>query len=380
MNKRRPNLCLFTNRFGHGGTEHQFADLVSRLDQSKYDILVGCFSMEGEFFEKMEAARLPVIEFSRGRWFSPDTVRCALAWMRLLRRQGIEMVHTFDYFTTVFAGSLARLAGIPLLVTSRRDTGSMYTPRQRWVIRRVFFQSDRVVANSEAARDSLLDEGISSEAVRIVRNGVDLQQFQSNGNGQSARRRWGWSADGPLIGLIANLRPEKGHMILLKAIPAVIQRFPRAHFLLAGPGPLEGELRRYVADNNLTSYVSFLGDFYGIPDLLAALDIVVLPSTSESMPNVVLETMSAGRPIIASAVGGCKELIDHGRTGLLFPPGDSPALAEQILMLLDTPDVRARLGYAARRHAESEFDINVAVKRLEAVYDELLDRKAGALS
>jgi glycosyltransferase involved in cell wall biosynthesis len=377
MSTRRPTLCLFTNRFGHGGTEHQFADLVSRLDQSKYDVLVGCFSMEGEFFEKVAQAGLPVIEFSRGRWFAPDTVRCGLAWMRLLRRQGIDLVHTFDYFTTVFAGALARLAGIPLLVTSRRDTGSMYSPRQRWVIRRVFFQSDRVVVNSEAARDSLVNEGISSEAVRIVRNGVDLRQFHSNGNRLSARQKWGWSAEGPLIGLIANLRPEKGHLILLKAIPAVIQRYPQAHFLLAGPGPLESELRNYVTKNNLTPYVSFLGDFYGIPDLLAALDIVVLPSTSESMPNVVLEAMSAGRPIIASAVEGCKELIDHGRNGLLFPTGDSQVLADQILMLLAMPELRAQLGNAARKHAETEFDINVAVKRLEAVYDELLERRAG---
>ncbi len=375
MGNRRHSLCLFTNRFGHGGTEHQFAELVSRLDQSKYDILVGCFSKEGEFFEKVAGVGLPVVEFSRGRWFAPDTLRCALAWMRLLRRQGIELVHTFDYYTTVFAGTLARLAGIPLLVTSRRDTGSMYTPRQRWIIRRVFFRSDRVVVNSEAARQSLLHEGLSAKMVRIVRNGVDLQQFQSNGNRQSARRRWGWGAESPLIGVIANLRPEKGHIILLKAIPAILERFPQAHFLFAGPGEIEGQLRNYVTMNGLDSHVTFLGDFYGIPDLLAALDVVVLPSTSESMPNVVLEAMSAGRPVIASAVGGCLELIDHDRTGLLFPTGDSRALAEQIVMLLSRPERRAELGRAARMHAESEFDMSIAAKRLEAVYDELLERR-----
>src|SRR5208283_5544651 len=129
--------------------------------------------------------------------------------------------------------------------------------------------------------------------------------------------------------------------------------------------------------NGLDPYVSFLGDFYGIPDLLAALDVVVLPSTSESMPNVVLEAMSAGRPVIASAVGGCLELIDHNRTGLLFPTGDSRALAEQIVMLLSRPERRAELGRIARQHAESEFDINIAAKRLEAVYDELLDGRMG---
>jgi glycosyltransferase involved in cell wall biosynthesis len=374
MSTRRRNLCLFTDRFGHGGTQHQFAELVSRLDQRKYNLLVGCFSRAGEFYDMVAAAGLQVVEFSRGRWFAPNTLQCALAWMRLARRQSIELVHTFDYYTNVFAAPLAHLAGVPLLVSSRRDTGSMFSSRQRWALRRVFFRSACVVVNSEAARQSLLGEGVSPRRIRLLRNGVDLEQFHSNGDQQSARQRWGWDTASPLIGLIANLRPEKGHDVLLKAIPEVIQRSPKAHFLLAGPGPLEADLRRYVATNGLSPYVSFLGDCYDIPELLAALDIVILPSTSESMPNVVLEAMSAGRPVIASAIGGCTELIDHGRTGLLFPSGNSHALAEQILLLLGRPELRADLGRAARRHAETEFDMNVAVKNLEAIYDELLDR------
>ena len=189
MTKRLHNLCLFTNRFGHGGTEHQFAELVSRLDQTKYNILVACFSKAGEFYEKMVAAGLSVVEFSRGRWFAPNTIRCGLALVRLLRSARIELMHSFDYYTNLFAGPLARLAGVPLLVTSRRDTGSMYSPRQRWVLRRVFHRSDCIVVNSEAARQSLLQEGLPSSRIRVVRNGVDLELFHSNGNGQAARRR-----------------------------------------------------------------------------------------------------------------------------------------------------------------------------------------------
>jgi glycosyltransferase involved in cell wall biosynthesis len=377
MSRRRHNLCLFTNRFGHGGTEHQFAELASRINQDKYDIVVACFSRKGEFYEKVAGASLPVFEVSRGRWFEANTLRSAWAWMRMVRLRRIELVHTFDYYTNLFAGPLTRMAGVPLLVTSRRDTGTMYTARQRWAVRQVFLQSDRVVVNSEAARQSLLQEDCPSPLVRVVRNGVDLGRYHSNGNRQSGRRRWGWSDESQLIGLIANLRPEKGHRILLNAVPKVIQRYPLAHFLLVGPGPLEGELRDYVMTHGLTPYVSFLGDFDEIPELLASLDIVVLPSTSESLPNAVLEAMSAGRPVIASAVGGCTELIEQGRTGLLVPPGDSHALADQILLLLARPELRADLGRAARKHAESEFTFNLAVKRLEAVYDELLERRAG---
>lgn len=377
MTLRRHNLCLFTNRFGHGGTEHQFAEIASRLDQRKYNLIVACFSRTGEFLEKVTGADLPVVEFARSRWFSPSTARCALGWMRFLRRERIELVHTFDLYTNLFAGPLARLVGVPLLLTSRRDTGTMFTPRRRWVLRRVFFRSDRIVANSEAARASLLREGVPARLIRVVLNGVDLERFCPNGNQLQARRKWGWGDEDLLIGAIGNLRPEKGHDILLKAVPEVIRQFPRAHFLIVGPGPLQPVLLRQVRTTGLEPYVAILGDCSEIPELLGALDIVVLPSTSESLPNVVLEAMSAGRAVVASAVGGCLELIEHGRTGLLFPPRDAHALAEQILRLLAQPQLRAELGQAARKHAESEFDINHAVKRMESVYDELLELRAG---
>lgn len=380
MGYRRRNICLFTNRFGHGGTEHQFAELASRLDQRKYNLLISCFSRVGEFYEMVANVGLPVFEFARGRWFASQTLRCAFDWVQLIRNRQIELVHSFDYYTNLFAAPLTRLSRVPLLVTSRRDTGSMFSPKQRWVLRRVFLNSDRIVVNSEAARQSLLTEGLPDSQIRIVRNGVDLGRYQQNGNRQSARERVGWTSEMPVIGVIANLRPEKGHKILLRAVPAVLQRYPRAHFVFAGPGPLESELRAYVAANDLTNNISFLGDCDAIPELLAALDIVVLPSTSESFPNVVLEAMSAGRPVIAAAVGGCTELIDHNRTGLLFPSGDSNTLAQRILLLLDDPHLSAKVATAGRGRAEREFNFAHAVKNLEDVYDELLDGRQTTFS
>src|ERR1051326_6622692 len=132
MSSRRHNLCLFTNRFGHGGTEHQFAELVSRLDQQKYNITVTCFCRDGEFYKNVEDAGLPVFEFARGRWFAARTICRALDWVRLVRKNKIELLHTFDYYTNVFAGVLVPLTGVPLFVSSRRDTGTMLSPKERW--------------------------------------------------------------------------------------------------------------------------------------------------------------------------------------------------------------------------------------------------------
>jgi glycosyltransferase involved in cell wall biosynthesis len=373
MTRRRPNLCLFTNRFGHGGTEHQFAELSSRIDQAKFHVQVACLSRTGEFLEQVTSAGLPVLEFARGRWFAPRTAACTLRWMRFLRREQIDLVHTFDFHTAAFAALPAKLAGVPLLVTSRRNLGTTLDGPRHWVLRRLFHLSDCVVANSEAARQNLLGAGVPPERVQVVPNGVDLQRFSSNGNHAFARRRWGWKDETLLIGVIANLRPEKGHATLLEAVPSVVKRFPQAHFLLVGPDPVQhGERLRALA-SHLGAHVSFLGDCSEIPELLAALDVFVLPSYSESMPNAVMEAMSAGRPVIASAVGGCKELIVDGETGILVPPRNPEALAAQIVRLLEEPGLRETLGRAARKRAEAEFDIKVAVRRLEAIYDELLN-------
>ncbi len=340
-------------------------------------MLVACFSRTGEFLELVTRAGLPVVEFARSRWFSPRTAQCAMGWISLLRRERIELVHTFDLYTNMFGGPLARIAGVPYVLTSRRDTGTMHSPRRNWVARRIYFRSDCIVANSEAARRSLLREDVPDRLIRVIHNGVDLKRFCPNGNHLKARRKWGWQDDELLIGVIGNLRPEKGHDILLKAVPEVVGQFPRARFLIVGPGPLLPALRKQVKTDGLEASVAILGDSSEIPELLAALDIVALPSTSESLPNVVLEAMSAGRPVVASSVGGCLELIAHGRTGLLFAPRDPHDLAGQILRLAADPHLRQELGQAARKHAESKFDINHAVKRLESIYDEILQGKAG---
>jgi glycosyltransferase involved in cell wall biosynthesis len=370
---RRHNLCLFTNRFGHGGTEHQFAEIVSRLDQSKYNLKVACFSRTGEFLDQVTAAGLPVTEFVRGRWFDPRTAASAHRWMRFVRRERIALLHTFDFHTTIFAALPAKLAGVRRLVTSRRNLGTTLNGPRHWALRHLFCWSDRVVANSEAARQNLLMAGVPARLIQVVRNGVDLKKFSSNGHRSSTRLSWGWREEQLLIGVIANLRPEKGHATLLQAVPMVIKRFPQAHFLIAGPDPLkQGERLRAMA-SSVSNHVSFLGDCSAVPELLAALDIFVLPSLSESLPNALMEAMSAGRPAIASAVGGCSELIEHGQTGMLVPPQDPEALAQQIVQLLEAPELREKLGQAARKRAESDFDIKKAVQSLETIYDELLE-------
>jgi L-malate glycosyltransferase len=378
MSATRRKLCLFTSSFGHGGTEHQFVEIVTRLDREKYDLTIACLSREGQFYGQICDAGLRVVEFPL-RGISVRTAQSGSDWLRFVRREKFDLVHTFDFYTNVFAVPLTRLARGPLVLTSRRDVGDTWSWTRRWMLHGVFHWSDHIVANSEAARASLVNgKNSHSLCVSVVRNGVDLKLFSPNGHGTHMRQELGYSSDSFLVGTISNLRPEKGYRTLLEAVPEIIRKIPQARFLIVGTGELDEELKQTVLERELAPYVAFLGRRADIAELLGAMDLMVLPSISESLPNVVLEAMSAGCPVIASAVGGCGELIQDGVTGMLLPPGHAPAISAAVVKLLQDPHLRQRIGRAARSWAEQEFDIFVSVKRLEDVYERMLASRAEA--
>jgi glycosyltransferase involved in cell wall biosynthesis len=341
VSAKRHRLCLFTSSFGHGGTEHQFVEIVTRLDRDKYDLVVACQRYYGQFYEQVRDAGLRVVNFPLSG-LSVRTARSMWDWLRFVRR---------------------------------RDLGDMWSPMQQRMLRRVFHWSDCIVANSEAARSGLIQkEGIRASRIRVLPNGVDLKRYSSNGHRADARRELGYSGDNLVVGTISNLRREKDHKTMLEAAAIIVKRVPQARFFIAGTGELEDELKAIVRERGLVPYVAFLGRRDDGPQLLGAMDVMVLPSSSESLPNVVLEAMSCGRTVVASDTGGLAGLIDAGRTGELVPPRSPDVLASTIIRLLERPDLREQMGRAARQRAETEFDIHLSVKRLEAIYDELLEK------
>ena len=378
MGTTRPKLLLFTSSFGHGGTEHQFVEIVTRLNREKYDVTVACQRYYGQFYGQVCEAGLRVVNFPIRGFISVRAARSSWEWIRFIRREKFDLVHTFDFYTNVFGAPLSRLAGVRLLLTSRRDLGDMWSWPQRQMLRAVFRWSDCVIANSEAARSGLIREKqVPASRVRVLCNGVDLTRYSSNGHRAHKRQELGYTNSDLVVGMVANLRPEKDHRTLLEAAAIIVKQIPQARFFFVGTGDLEVELKRIVQERGLVPYVSFLGRRADVPELLGAMDLLVLPSSSESLPNVVLEAMSCGRPVVASDTGACGELIDAGRTGELVQPQDPQGLADAIIRLLDQPALREQMGRAARQRAETEFDIHIAVKRLEAIYDELLAKPRG---
>jgi glycosyltransferase involved in cell wall biosynthesis len=226
-------------------------------------------------------------------------------------------------------------------------------------------RASRVIAVSGAVRRRLVEQDdVPPEKIAVIPNAVPANQNRAS----SARPLPDELRDGPLVGVLARLQPEKGVATFLKAAPRVVERAPRARFVVAGDGPLRAELQALVGRLGLEENVRFLGfrpDPWG---LIGLLDVLVVPSQTEGAPLVVLEAMTSGVPVVASAVGGIPDQVRNGVDGVLVPPGDPAALGEAVLELLEDPGLARRMGAAGRRKSATDFSHAKMLERAMEVY------------
>src|SRR5215472_15029558 len=341
-----------------GGTETQAVELAIRMPVSEYEVTLGCLRAQGPLLARLQGSAVRWEEFHpQGGIDSPGGVYQLARLAGFLRRHRFDVVHTHDLWSNLLGVPAARLAGVPAVVSSQRDLSHFdwYKGLRRTVLRKVQGMSQAVLVNAAPVRDLLLVEGkLSPSKLRVIHNGVDTDRFQ---RGQRDRERFvAGAADGQLVVLVGNMHDDvKGHPWLIAAAPAVVQEFPKTRFVFAGDGALRPTLERQVFNLGLQSNFVFLGRRSDVPDVLASCDIGVLPSRAEGLPNAVLEYMAAGLPTIASRVGGNRELVQEGVTGLLVPPQDADALRDALLRLLRDEQLSARIAGNGRRMATQQF-------------------------
>ena len=354
-------------RFEPGGTERQMIELIRRLDPDRWAVHLACFEASGAWLRRATDAAVSVAEFPVRSFKRAATMRHLWAFARWCRERRIAVVHTSDLYSNTFGLPGALLGGVPLRVGNRREVNPDKSFAQIALQRAAYACADLVVANSRAAADRLLKEQVPSRKIRVVPNGLDIKLFQTRPPNPRPRK----------VVVVANLRPEKGHEVLIDAAAKILVRFPDATFDIVGGGPLLDTLRARCADRQVARAVTFAGHQEDVAARLAAADIFTLPSRSEAFPNAVLEAMAAGLPIVASAVGGICELLADNGSGLLVPAGDADALAAGLQALMSDPERAARLGAAARMAAETRYSFDRMVTAFDALYrDELVKRGA----
>jgi glycosyltransferase involved in cell wall biosynthesis len=356
-------IAIVMSNFGAGGTEHQMIELVRRLDRRRWDVRVACLRTEGAWFDRVASAApcdaFPVRSFRHPRIVSQ--LRSFATWCRLHR---FAIVHSVDTAANIFGLPGAALAGVPVRIGTRRDLDPGRPAATLLTQRAAYACAHVVVGNAQAVAARLRQERIPQRKVALVPNGLDVSRFATGRVPRPVRN----------VVVVANLRPEKGHEVLIDAASDVLASVPDARFHVIGGGSEHARLVALARTRGVAHVVSFLGHSDTIPEQLAAADAFVLPSRTEATPNAVLEAMAAALPVVASAVGGVPEVIEHGRTGLLVPPGDSRALADAVIALMRDESLAARLGAAARAHVVGRYSFERMVASFEHIYLAQLQR------
>ena len=298
---------------------------------------------------------------------------------RYLRRERIDLLHT-HLFEPSAVGLLAGvLAGTRGRIMTRHYSNYHTRIGKRWhvrVDRLCNRMSHAVIAVSQHTADHIVgEECVPAEKVNVVLNGIDFSRVKVSDKDAPARLRREWCPEGAhLLVVPGRLHPEKGHTHFFQALPAIRQRLARpVVVLVAGAGPFESAYREEVRFLGCEDVVRFLGFRRDIPDVIAAADLVVLPSVAEAFGLVVAEALYLGTPIVATQVGGIPEIVEDGIDGVLVPPGDSKALADAIVRLLGDPERRRLMASAGRERVRERFSFEKLMRAYEQLYERLVE-------
>jgi glycosyltransferase involved in cell wall biosynthesis len=370
------DTCIDTpDKPSMGGAEKQLYLLVSSLNPVYFKPIVVQLSPNNSLplndvkVENAELFHIPIRKF-----YSLHGFRQIGRLYRLAKEYNVNIIHTFFEKSEVMGWLTARLSGIPIWITSRRDLGFKRKKIYDQIFRLTSKDCKKCIANCYAVKDQVVQQNnLASEKVEVIYNGLDLSGYQEPFGDKSVRRKLGIENGTLLVGMIANFNFEiKGHGYFLGAAKKITETVPNVKFLLVGDGPLRHQYEEMASDLDVKKDVLFLGKRNDVPAIISNLDVSVQSSTSEGLSNVILESMAAGKPVIATNVGGNPEMVVNDITGYLVPPADSSAMAGAITALLQEPDKAKAMGAAGKRLVEEKFSKKAMVEKYENLYKSLI--------
>ena len=367
---RRLRVLHCFDTFEVGGTEMNAVRTIERLDQSRYDVRALCLTRKGPLVDRVLAAGVPVREFRIGSLASARMVQQGFALARWLRAEQIDVVHAHDVYTNIFAVPWARLAGVPLVIASRRWWTETNRSSHVWLNRWSYRCAHRVLANSASVGRLVAEEGVAGARIDVVPNFVDDEAFAEPHAQwvEQMRSTLGLVAGEPVLGIVANLHTIKDHASLLRAVALLVPRFPTLKLVLVGDGVERRALESLTDTLSLRDHVRFAGRLAHQPSPHWLFDISVLCSRGEGFPNSLVEAMAAGRPIVATRVGGVPDVVLDGTTGLLVSPADPAQLAASIQSLLEDRDLRERFARAGQERARELFFVDRVMNQVDELY------------
>jgi glycosyltransferase involved in cell wall biosynthesis len=362
-----------------GGAERLALLIATRLDPERFDSTL-CVSRwpppagsdldpsSSQALEQLSAASVRLLPLGRSGKLD--------VWVwgyleRFLRRERVQVLHAHKFGSNVWGTLTGRMARVPVVLAHEHTWSYVGQPLRRLLDRELVARgADRFIAVSREDQRRMIEiERIDPARTLFLPNGVPASPPAS---GHDVRAELSIAREAPVIGTVGVMRPQKAHHVLLRATAQLVGRWPGIKVLFVGDGPERQPLERLTRELGVQDSVRFLGHRTDVPDVLRALDVAVCCSDFEGSPLAVMEYMDAALPVVATAVGGVPDLIEHGVQGLLARPGEPAAVADAVAELLADPARARAMGVRGRERRRSEFDIDVLVRRLEDLYRQLL--------
>lgn len=372
-------LCMFVNGTVRGGVEEHVLGLLQHLDRGCFRPMLAC---RPEMLPKL-APDLPAdVEVFPVTITSPRQVSEMLRFVRFLRCEHVQILHSHLFFASLFASPLGVAARVPVIMETPHIKESW---RHGWkasyaIDRTVSRCVDCYVAVSRSnARYLAQEKGFPQQKIQVIQNGCDLTAFASTRPAPvELRSGLGFGPHDPVLLVPARLDAQKGHSVLLEAMAVLKPKFPTLRLVCVGEGALRSQLEAQIEALGLQDCVRLAGYQENMRDWWAMADIGVLPSFFEGLPLVAIECLAAGRPMVATAVDGTPEVVVNDKTGLTVPPGDPRALAGAIETMLRNSDFRACCARAGRQWVEQHFTLARQIRETEDLYFRLLEQRTGA--
>jgi glycosyltransferase involved in cell wall biosynthesis len=370
------NILYLHNESVMGGAEISLLNLVKRLNNELFIPHFAC-SKEGPFTDELRKIEIPpdFVQFPSIRWPNPvqifNTIRNLID---IIKKKQINLIHSNQPRSNLFGAIAAKIKSIPIvwhercLERGRFDSDNIFS-----------FLPDRIICNSSAVRNRFTKGAKTDAKIRTILNGVDLREFNPELNGSVIRKEFNIGEDEPVIGTIGRIDPEKGYEYFLESARIILQDVWNVRFLVVGGAfnksslALEKSLYEMSVEKGIDKKTIFTGFRSDIPQLLAGMDVVVLPSEIDACSRVLFESMAMRKPLVATNAGGTPEIVQDGITGLLVKPNDASDMAKCIKKLLDDKYLAEQYGKAGRKRVEEMYTIERNIKETENVYLELLD-------
>jgi glycosyltransferase involved in cell wall biosynthesis len=364
------NVLQLIPTLDRSGAEKQMVLLAKGLPRDRFRVEVATLTRLGPLEGELHSAGIPVTAIGKRLKFDPF----ALARLtRFLKSRKFDVVQTWIFAANTYGRVGARLAGVPVVVVTEMAADLWKGRYEQFVDRRLAPWCDRLVGNSNAVVDFYRKLGLTDDRLAMIYSGTDDEPPACDP--RALRSEFGFAPEAPLVLFVGRLAEQKRVHDLLKALDLLQHVQQDLRSLIVGEGPLRDYLEDTAHAYDLDGRLRFLGHRDDVPRLMAAADVVVLPSAYEGLPNVVLEAMRFGKPVVATAAPGTTEVVVDGETGVLVPVGNVMLLARAIRDVVRDPAQAARMGEAGRARAKSLFRVDTMVEKFAELYETLAQSK-----